>query len=196
VSSDRFERAVQAVDAVNADDPNKVEYDGRTWPKELLHGRLVSEWVERLRPDASEALRLAARAHHIRRWVVPRAGYPNGRAGYLRWRRDLHRMHAEQVGCILADVGYPPEVITRVEAIVQKRDLRTDSEVQTFEDALCLVFAQTQLADLASRLDRDKLVEVLRKTLAKMSQAGRDALTSLPLTDETQRLVAEAAQAD
>src|SRR5881275_2992919 len=85
-TSDRFDHAIAAIDAGNGDDPNVVTVRARTGPKEVLHAELVSEWVEHLRPGASEALRIAARGHHYRRWTVPRSSAPAGRAGYLKWR--------------------------------------------------------------------------------------------------------------
>ena len=135
----------------------------------------------KLRPDASEALLLAARAHHIRRWAVPRSTYPEGREGYLRWRSELHRHHAGTVAAILEGEGYDGETIARVQDIVHKRQLARDPEVQTLEDALCLVFLETQFHDLAARLDSAKMVEVMRKTFLKMSPAGQRAALELPL---------------
>ena len=84
-------------------------------PKEFAHAELVTEWVQKLRPKASEALLLAARAHHIRRWDIPRSAYPEGREGYLGWRGELHRHHADTAGAILEEVGYDPETIARVQ---------------------------------------------------------------------------------
>ena len=75
--------------------PHRIQVRGEERPKELAHAELMSEWVEKLRPDASEALRIAARAHHVRRWEIPRDSHPAGRRGYLEWRVALHDHHAE-----------------------------------------------------------------------------------------------------
>ena len=196
VPDDRLARAVAAIDAANADDPNTVvapaEEQGVTRPKELAHAELMTAWVSRLRPDASEALLLAARAHHIRRWVVPRASYPEGRAGYLRWRRDLHERHATDVGVILDEAGYDATMIARVQDIVRKRNLARDPEVQVLEDALCLVFIETQFGELAAKLDRPKMVDVVRKTLKKMSAQGQAMALSLELPPDDRALIEEA----
>lgn len=172
VDDPRFAQAIAAIDAANEDDPNELIVDGRARPKELAHAEMVSFWVDRLRPDASVPLRLAARAHHIRRWEVPRSSYPEGRAGYLRWRRLLYDRQAEIAGKLVLESGYDHDVADRVRAIVGKRDIRRDKEVQVLEDALCLVFLETQFAELAARTERSKMVEVTRKTLAKMSTDG------------------------
>jgi len=192
MDEERFSRAVTEIDAANADDPNRIVVRGAEQPKELAHARLVTDGVRRLEPDPSEALLLAARAHHIRRWTVPRLSYPAGRAGYLRWRRQLHQLHTEEVGKILEHVGYDLAMIERVQRIVAKRGLGEDREVQVLEDALCLVFIETQLHDLRGRLDHEKMVDVVRKTLGKMSDEAVELASTIDLPDEDWALVREA----
>jgi hypothetical protein len=189
---DRLSRAVAAIDAANAGDPHTIIVDGVERPKEQAHAELMTEWVRRLDPDASEAQILAARAHHLRRWTLPRHEFPKGRAGYLRWRAKLKRQHAEEVGHILAEAGYDQDTIARVQQIVRKEGLGRDPQVQVHEDALCLVFLQTQLADVAGQLGDDKTMGVLRKTLHKMSPAGVAAAETLALPDQARRLLAGA----
>jgi len=189
---ERFEKAIAAIDAVNAGDPNRVTVRGEDGPKELLHAQLVSEWIQRLRPSASEALRLAGRAHHVERWAVERGEYPDGREGYLRWRKALQDHHAEVTACLLAELGYESDTIARVRGVIRKQGLRRDPEVQTFEDALCLVFLETQFSSLASRLADEKMVEVLRKTLRLMSEAGCREALSMDFPPEEGRLLERA----
>jgi hypothetical protein len=190
--SERLARALAAIDAANAGDPHEIVVRGRRRPKELAHAELVSEWVQRLQPAAGEALRLAARAHHLRRWEIPRSAYPEGRRGYHRWRRALHAHHAEQVGRILEAEGYPEALTQRVQELVTKRGLGSDPEVQVLEDALCLVFLETQLGEVAGRLEPEKLREVLGKTLAKMSARGVAEARRLPLAPEAAALLERA----
>jgi hypothetical protein len=158
-----------------------------------VHGRLAAEWVADLAPDADDALLLAARAHHLRRWELPRSEYPEGRAGYLRWRRDQKQRHAADVAEILGRVGYEPAEIERVQALVRRDDLtRGDAGAQAVEDAACLVFLETQLADVAPRFDREHLLDVIRKTARKMSPTGLAAVARLPLGEVERSLLADA----
>ena len=180
---DRFERAIAAIDAANADDPVEIEVRGARRPKELAHAELASEWVRELVEDPGEALLLAARAHHLQRWSIPRSDHPDGRRGYLAWRRELMDLHARLAGGILAECGYDDETISRVKHIVLRRDLsRGDSDSQTLEDALCLIFFfETQLADLASRLEPERMRDVGLDTLRKMSFRGHELALGLPI---------------
>jgi len=195
--AERHARAIAAIDAANARDPNAIEAAGVAGPKELVHARMMTAWIERLVPEPGEALLLAARAHHIRRWEVPRSTYPEGRGGYLRWRTDLHRFHAEATAAILADEGYDEATIARVSELLHKRGLGRDPEVQALEDALALVFLETQFSAFAARTDRAKTIDILRRTWRKMSAAGHDAALTLAGSLEAEdRALLEAALAE
>jgi hypothetical protein len=136
----RFAEVVAAIDAANAHDPNTIEIDGQRVAAELVYGQRMSETLARLAPEASEALRIAARGQHIERWTSPRRGYPEGRVGYLRWRKDLQAFHAARVGEIMTAAGYDAAAIGRVGALIRKERLKADAEAQTLEDVACLVF--------------------------------------------------------
>lgn len=190
--SEHYVEAVAAIDAANAADPSAVTVRGDTLPLALAHGRLATAWVERLVPGADDALRLAARAHHLRRWEVPRSSYPEGKAGYHRWKRDQRARHGRDVGALLLAAGYDDATVGRVQALVRRDDLRTDAGAQAVEDAACLVFLETQLAAVTPAFDHAHLVDVLRKTAKKMSAAGLAAVADVPLGDAERALLAEA----
>jgi uncharacterized protein DUF4202 len=192
---DRLAAALAAIDAANADDPNVIVVDGVERPKEQAHAEMMTAWVRRLDPDCSDEQLIAARAHHLRRWSVPRDAYPEGRAGYLRWRTALKQQHAEEVAAILRDVGYDDEAIARVQQIVRKQGIGRDPAVQVHEDALCLVFLETQFDELIERLGEDKTIDVLRKTAKKMSPAGLDAAQGLHYSPQAAQLLGRALDA-
>jgi hypothetical protein len=194
VTADRFAAAIAAIDAANADDPETLVVRGERRPKEQAHAELMTEWVTTLEPSATDAQLLAARAHHLRRWTIPRASYPDGRAGYLRWRTALKRQHADDVATILREAGYDDATIEHVQRIIRKEGLGNDPAVQVHEDALCLTFLETQLDDLAARLGDDHTVEVIVKTAAKMSDDGLERAAALPLSEHGGALLARALQ--
>ena len=175
----RFREAIELIDRANAGDPVRIVVHGEERQKELAHSELMTRWVEKLRPDGGDELLIAARAHHIRRWEIPRSSFPKGRKAYLQWRTALHKLHADATGEILAQVGYERDFIERVQKIVRKHDLRRDSEVQTLEDALCLVFLETQLGELRSEHGDEKVLEILVKTLKKMSDRAKELALEL-----------------
>lgn len=186
--------ALAAVDRENAADPTRVTVRGEELPLALAHGRLAEGWVARLAPEGTadlDELRVAARAHHLRRFDVPRGSYPEGRAGYLRWRRDQKARHAEAVGALLAPLGVAPAFVRRVQALVRRDGLGTDAGAQVIEDAACLAFLETQLADVARRLERDHLEQVLRRTAAKMSSRALALAAEVPLDSQARTILEE-----
>ena len=169
---ERFTAAIRRFDEENARDPNTEFLDGAAHPRELVYAKRLSDWVMKLAPNASEELRLAARCQHIARWVIPRASYEMTRPGYLRWRSDLKAFHARKAGEILREAGYAEETIQRVQGLNLKKNFPTDPESRILEDALCLVFLQYQLAELATRTAEDKIINALQKSWKKMTPAG------------------------
>lgn len=188
----RFEQALAAFDALNAEDPNTVHVQEAAQPKELHDALAMTRWIETLYPEAGEAVQLAARCQHLCRWERPRADYPEGRAGYLRWRTDLKKFHAGKAAGVLRSVGYDEPMIEAVSAINLKKSLKSNPDVQMIEDALCLVFLETQFEGYLDRWEEDKMIGILQKTWAKMSEVGRAAALDLPLSGRALALVQKA----
>ena len=185
----RFHRAMLEIDLRNADDPHVLRHHGHDRIKEQLHAELVTEWVWKLNDTPSEALLLAARAHHVRRWAIPREDFATGRAGYIQWRLALKDFHAAEAGTILTREGYEAGTVERAQTIIQRRKLKDDSDQQTLEDAICLTFLETQLVQTAAKLNAAKLAEVLRKTLVKMSPAAVELAKHAHLPPEARALL-------
>jgi hypothetical protein len=188
----RLQFAIDRFDAENSKDPNREMVDGISVPRELLYARRMTNWLSRLAPDASEALQLAARSQHIRRWEIPRSNYPMDRAGYHRWRTDLGIFHAETAGRILLEVGCEPETIARVQSLIRKQQLKTDPDAQLLEDVICLVFLQFYFHPFARQHDEQKLMGILRRTWKKMSALGHAEALKLPLHPDARKLIEKA----
>jgi len=189
---DRFRTAIDLIDAANAADPTTVIDAGAPVPAELLYSRRMTAWLDRLYPHASEPLKLAARAQHIRRWEHPRSAYPMDRIGYLKWRTALYTFHADTTAALLRKAGYDDETVSRVRSLLKKERIKTDADAQALEDTICLCFLENYFADFAPRHDEDKVIGILRKTWGKMSEVGHAAALKLPMEPEAARLVEKA----
>lgn len=196
MSTPQFEQALRSIDEANAQDPTKVEIGGEAVPYELFYSREVTKWVKRLSPDASPELLLAARCQHICRWEIPRSTYPMTRPGYLKWRTDLKKFHAEKAAAILGAAGFSPESIARVRSLNLKENLGSDAELQVLEDALCLVTLEHQLADLMRKTEPEKLITILQKTWKKMSPAAHEVALTLDYTPEQKEVLGRALAPD
>jgi hypothetical protein len=183
VATAPYEAACAAIDRANAEDPRGYE---------ILYGRRMVEWAEKLAPGASEELLLAVRAQHVRRWTVPRSTFPEGRVGYLQWRERLKKFHAETLGAIMKDAGYAESSIAKARQLILRKNAAADPEGQVLEDAACLVFLQHEFSDFARKTPPDKVVDILRKTWEKMSARGRDRALGLPYGPDEQALLRRA----
>jgi len=185
MNSSRFQDAIARFDAENGLDPRGIE---------LSYAQRLSAWVEQLAPDASEELRLAARAQHICRWVIPRDSYPPGRIGYLKWREDLKQFHARKAGEILREVGYEDAIISRVQDLIRKRNFPRNADGRVLEDALCLVFLETQFAETTAKTGDEKMMGILQKTWRKMTPQAQQIALTIPMSTECRALVEKALQ--
>jgi len=190
--SELFNAALRRFDEENSRDPNRQEVGGIAHARELIYAQWLTEWVLRLCPEASEELRLAARCQHLCRWQVPRDTYPMTRAGYLKWREDLKKFHAQKAGEILREVGYPEDVVVRVQHLNLKKDFPRDPASRVLEDALCLVFLERQFADLARKTAEDKMVTALQKAWKKMTPAAQSLAQTLSYGNRERALLEKA----
>jgi len=188
MDAELFQKAIEAFDAANREDPKKEIWEGKELPYELLYSGWMSEWLEKLDPKASPAARLAARCQHLCRWQIPRTDFEPGRIGYLKWRKRLYQFHAEKAGEILLNLGIPEEIIGRVQAINLKKNIK-DPDTQLIEDALCLVFLQYQFHDFVKKTSPEKLPGIITKTWAKMSPQAREAALQIPFSPEDFALI-------
>jgi len=192
MDSARFAQAIEAFDRANAEDPHTLTVAGATRPRELVDAERLSASVLRLEPSASEALQLAARCQHLRRWQIPRSSYPAGRVGYLQWRTQLGRFHADAATQLLERAGYDRSLIDEVRRINLKQGLHSNPDTQTMEDALCLTFLEFEFEDFCAKYPPEKVVEVVQKTWKKMSARGREIALTLPLSAPSLAMVRRA----
>lgn len=165
----RLQTALDAIDTANAKDPDMD--DGQ--PKELLYGQRMSEECNRLFPNASDALQIAARGQHIERWVLKRKDFPEGRAGYLKWRRELGVHHANRVCEIMTEAGFDEDDVTAAGAMLRKEGIKRNDQVQALEDIICFVFIKWYFAPFAAKHSPEKVLDIVVKTARKMSADAR-----------------------
>ena len=189
----QLEKTLDLIDQANQQDPNiDTDHLGHAHPKELLYAQRMSHCLKHFNPHASEHLIIAARAQHIERWKSPRSDYPMDRSGYKKWRSQLGLFHATRTGELMAEAGYEDEDIKRTQYLVQKRGLKRDEETQCLEDVICLVFIEHYLEEFAQKHEEPKLIDIIQKTWAKMSESGHAAALEIPLSDAMSGLVGKA----
>ncbi|WP_108868490.1 DUF4202 domain-containing protein [Aquimarina aquimarini] len=192
MSIDKLTRAYADIDKANAKDPNKEEVNNEIVAKELIYGQRMTTTLEQFDPNASEALKLAARSQHICRWEIPRNSYPMDRIGYLKWREELKKFHASKASEILTQIGYDTETIDRVSFLIQKKKLKKDTDTQTLEDVICLVFLDFYYEDFLLKHTDDKIITILQKTWHKMSEKGHESALKITYSEKALDLIKQA----
>lgn len=192
MTTSRFETAIQKIDSANSQDPHREIFQGKEYPKELLYSIRMSAWMDKLRPEATEVLKLAARAQHLRRWEIPRSHYPMDRTGYLKWRIFLYSYHAEKTSEILRESGYDAETLGKVSTLLLKQNIKTNPEMQLLEDVICLVFLENYFADFSKQHEEEKMIPIVQKTWKKMSEEGHREALQIPMSSEAAALVKKA----
>jgi len=188
----KLNAAFEHFDAYNKRDPNTFIWDEVSYPQEYFLAVKLYDWVNQLDPNASEELLLASRSQHIGRWEIPRNTYPEGREAYLKWRKDLAQYHTEKAAAIMETVGYSPDQIARVKQIHLKQKIKVDHDVQTMENALCLVFLQFQYEDFHPKYETDKVINILKKSLLKMDAHGHSFALGLNYSEKGMYYIQEA----
>lgn len=187
-----YYKALKALDKLHAEDPRRVTVDEESQPLELWHAGRMSAWLERLIEDPGECLRLAVRAQHLKRWEVPRDDYPEGRVGYLTWRRDQGQRAGELTAEIMREAGYTEGDADDAARMIRKQGLGRDPGTQAVEDCACLVFLENYFADFSQQVDHDHLVRIVQKTWRKMSPQAHELALALPMSDSARAVVEEA----
>ncbi|MEE2860005.1 MAG: DUF4202 family protein [Pseudomonadota bacterium] len=185
----RLDQAFAAIDAANTQDPNWE--NGQ--PANLLYGQRMTEEQQRMFPQADDVLRIACRGQHIERWTLPRSDFPMNRPGYLQWRQEQGRRHAERIAGIMADAGYPADDIDRARRMLTKQGIKRDPQVQALEDVICFTFIRWYLGDFMTAIPDEKMPRIIEKTARKMSAEARArALAEFPMPDTFARYFRDA----
>jgi hypothetical protein len=179
---------IAAIDDANRQDPNNL--NGQ--PLAMVQGQAGSRWLDELCATPRDELRLAVRAHHLRRWELKRVDYPEGRSGYLRWRRANKAHQADSLASLMQEDEWPESSIELARLLLGRTKLRTDLDTQTLEDAACLVFLETQFEAMTERTEHKHLVSIVAKTLNKMSPGAVILAGSIGLSTTSRALLADA----
>ena len=189
----RFEKAIALFDAYNSNDPHREKIDDKDAPKEFLYAIRMTSRLSHYEPSAPEHVQLAVRSQHIGRWEIARSSFPMDKKGYLQWRSQLAIHHAKTAEKILQECGYDQDAIEKVKFLLQKKQLHQNPETQLLEDVVCLVFIEFYLHEFAAQHDDEKVIDILKKTLHKMSPRAIQEALKIPVTDHIKRLIGKAA---
>ena len=184
ISEKQYNKAVVLINSVHQQDPNSETVDGIEIKSELLYSRRMLRMLEKVQPDASFALKLAAQCQHISRWSIPRATFPTGKKGYYEWRAAIMKHQLSVTTSVLQQAeinGQSIEII--VDALKNKAD-KSNINASIIEDTACLTFIKWYLVPFAGQFDPEKAKDILQKTAGKMSERGLKLISEIELSKD------------
>lgn len=190
--SKNYSQVIEQIDKLNNEDPVKIETDSGSISSEVLYSQRMTKELEAFKTDFSEELAIAVRAQHICRWQSKRTDYPAGKEGYLKWRFDLQKFHAEKVLTVLEQFDYNDVFKKNVSDIIQKKNLKKNPDTQTLEDVACLVFLKYYFTDFIAKFTEEKNIDIIQKTWRKMSEDGHSSALKISFPDDQAQLVQKA----
>lgn len=190
ISQATFDEIIAKIDQINSLDPSRsLENE----PREVVYSRYMTDTLLQMYPNASLELQIAVRSHHIERWRKSRQDWPEGRTGYLKWRKDLYGFHARRTALLLSD--YPEidkQTMTRIQNLITKKNLSFDPECIALEDTACVVFLQYYFADFIKPYDDEKVISILQKTWKRMSEIAKNYALKIELEKRASKLLKKA----
>ena len=145
--------------------------------------------LEKVAPDASFELKLAAKCQHMSRWSIPRATFSMDKKGYYQWRAAImeHQLNVSSSVLKQAEINEPSiEII--VDALKNKAD-KSNINASIIEDTACLTFIKWYLVPFAGQFDPEKAKIILQKTAGKMSERGLGLIPEMELSDDVQHVL-------
>ncbi len=176
----KLEKIIARIDVLNNQDPNFTEIQYMKIANEHLYSQRMSELLSfYCVGEPPELVSIACRAQHIQRWTISRHDFPEGRTGYLDWRKELKVFHAKTTANLMKDYDYSEQEIVQVSNMLTKHDIKNDPATQVVEDIACLVFIKYYFEPFVQKFEQKKLLSIVRKTWAKMSDKGHQLALEL-----------------
>lgn len=192
MKNSQLDSMLKAIDSVNSEDPNTTTINGATKPKELLYGQYMTACINQYWPQANELLQIAVRAQHIKRWHLKRTEFDAGKAGYLKWRIEQGKFHAQLTKSLMLENGYSEDDAETTAKLLRKEKLKSNADTQTLEDVACLVFLQHYFDEFAAKHTEEKIIRILQLTWRKMSAQAHEVALKLTLPGHLAALVGKA----
>jgi hypothetical protein len=179
ITVELYRQATNIIEKAHSIDSSRETENNILYPSELLYSIRMLSMLDIVRPDNDYVLKLAAQCQHLMRWNVARDLYPYDRKGYHQWRRAVMDYQLQQTMKILTGVNIEADDIQIITEALKNQGNKSNSNSQIIEDTACLVFIKWYLEPFASKHENIKIIEILKKTMQKMSDSGLTLVKSI-----------------
>lgn len=194
ITSQLYEIATAEIDKVHAEDASHETDDGIVYPAELLYSKRMLSVLDLVSPSGDYAMKLAAQCQHLQRWGVPRSDYPYDRRGYHQWRRVVMKHQLELTKSLLSRIEMDEADIHWILNTLREQENKRNPDGQIIMDTECLVFMKWYMTSFATKHESEKVVDILKKTILKMSSKGVSLISNLDLPLQAKQMLEQATQ--
>ncbi len=158
---------------------------------ELVHAQLVLKWVLELKPDADEALKIAALSHDIDRAIT---GITEKDLSDYSKINEFKKDHALRSAIFIADIlqkhKYSEEIITKVKHLVENHEVGGDDESDILMNADSLAYFDYNIPSYLKRNGQERTVEKIRFMYKRLSPEAQKLVVQINFSDrEVKELV-------
>ena len=185
----QYTKAVELINSVHNQDPNSETIDGVDIKAELLYSQRMLAILQKVQPNASLELQLAAQCQHISRWSIPRTTFSMDKKGYYQWRAAIMEHQLSVTSSVLKQAEINEQSIEIVVDTLKNKADKTNINASIIEDTACLTFIKWYLVPFAGQFDPEKAKVILQKTANKMSERGLKLIPELQLSVEVHKVL-------
>lgn len=182
ITEQLYKNATLEIDKVHALDKSEAEENGIIYPAEWLYSKRMLMTLDLLNERCSLLMKLAVQCQHLERWGVPRSDYPYDRRGYHTWRRAVMDYQLQRTVEALTPTGIKEEDMQWITQTLKEQGNKLNHDAQVITDTACLVFLKWYMEPFSTKHESEKVKDILKKTMRKMSETGIDTIPKLNLS--------------
>ena len=145
--------------------------------------------LQKVQPNASLELQMAAQCQRISRWSIPRTTFSMDKKGYYQWRAAIMEHQLSVTSSVLKQAEINQQSIEIVVDTLKNKADKTNINASIIEDTACLTFIKWYLVPFAGQFDPEKAKVILQKTANKMSERGLKLIPELQLSVEVHKVL-------
>ena len=152
---------------------------------ELKHSQLTLKWVFELKPEADEALQIAAMAHDIDRAIT---GITEKDLKDFSKIDECKKEHAIRSADITEDLmkkhGYNKEMIEKVRQLIENHEVGGQGDVEILKDADSISYFDYNVGLYFKRYGKERTKDKIKFMYKRLSNDGKEQVNQIEFKDK------------
>ena len=161
---------------------------------EQIHAKLVLEWVLKLKPDADEALQIAALSHDIERAITGITEKDLDDYSKINEFKKEHSIRSANIITeILAKHDYSQNTINKVKLLVENHEFGGDQESDILKNADSLAYFSYNIPFNLKRMGREKTKLKIQFMYNRLSDDAKNLVNQIKFLDKDIKILVKEA---